>query len=104
MTELNELKSRIEYVLRREEGTRNCDIFLMIILWKVFYNVWGDTLLIEKLYTLPTHESIKRIRSKIQNEEHKYLPTTKEIAIKRGWLEEEWRSFLGYKPTQKELF
>lgn len=46
-----------------------------------------------KIMDLPREDNIKRIRAKIQNEEHKYLPTTLEVARQRKISEEEWKAW-----------
>lgn len=50
---------------------------------------------------LPREDNIKRIRAKIQNEEHRYLPTTPEIRAKRKISESEWRA---WSQNQDKLF
>lgn len=45
------------------------------------------------IINLPREDNIKRIRAKIQNEEHKYLPTTLEVARQRKIAEEDWRAW-----------
>lgn len=90
------LKKQVLQSLRDEEQNRNDDIALMIYIWKRFYGVEGETLELKKLYTLPTQENIKRMRAKIQNEEKKYLPTNRNVAMTRKWNENEWRRLLGY--------
>lgn len=46
-----------------------------------------------KIMELPREDNIKRIRAKIQNEEHKYLPTTLEVARQRKINEEDWKAW-----------
>jgi hypothetical protein len=51
---------------------------------------------LEKLFDLPREDNLKRIRAKIQNEEGKYLPTKKEIALKRGIEESKWHKAMAF--------
>lgn len=55
-----------------------------------------------RLLDLPREDNVKRVRAKIQNEEHKYLPTNPDVLIKRGILEEYWQDALGYSLTKEE--
>lgn len=97
---MNTLKKQVEFVLKNYPETRNSDITLMIKLWEVFHHVVG-TVQISRLYDLPREDNIKRIRATFQNKLGLYVPTEWEIAKRRGFLEEQWRGFLGY---QNRLF
>ena len=102
--ELKTLKNQTEYCLQNYKDTRNSDIGLTILVWKLFYNdyIFTDengqaSINLCKLHKLPNQDNIKRIRAKFQSnkgKKGKYLPTLKEIAIKRRMKEEEWRNFL----------
>jgi len=93
--ELKTLKEQVEYCLQENDFTRDSDIALTIVVWQKFYNV-GDEIKVKHLFNLPSQDTIKRIRAKFQNVDKKYLPTSLQVALTRGWLEEEWRAFLGY--------
>jgi hypothetical protein len=58
---------------------------------------------LSEFYELPTHDDIKRIRARIQNIEHKFLPTDWKIAQQRKWNEEDWRKFLGFNPELRQI-
>ena len=96
------LYDQIEYILKNNSDTRNSDIHLTIAIWKhwheenLFYVNGELAVMLKDLYELPREDNIKRIRAKIQNEEHKYLPTEWKIAETRGFKEDEWRVLLGY--------
>jgi hypothetical protein len=92
---LNTLKKQIEMVLRDYPDTRNSDKLLTWKLWKQFYSKSLYTYItMDEFFKLPTEDTIKRIRAKIQNTDFKYLPTYWEIAKQRRWRESKWRSFL----------
>src|SRR3990167_3551566 len=105
---LKTLDKQVRYILERVPDTRNSDIALTIEVWKTFY---GSRLRVldhdnftsgrkdlyvnvNDLYELPREDNVKRVRAKIQNDEKKFLPTEVNVAIKRGWKEAEWRSYL----------
>jgi len=56
----------------------------------------GSCIELKNLFDLPREDNIKRIRATIQNYEGRYLPTSWEVAKKRGIEENKWRSFIGY--------
>lgn len=84
MSKLNTIKAQVEYILRRYPATRNDDRFLIRVLYQKFYNVhyydsFGAVLMNTKL---PSFESIRRCRQKIQ-EQDESLRGTKESAKAR---------------------
>ena len=96
----NTLVHQVEFVLNTEPETRNSDITLTIAIWKRYYTHLidpQDKIYIKDLFELPREDNIKRIRSKIQNEERAYLPTDPAIFLERAKLSKEWREFLDYK-------
>jgi hypothetical protein len=99
---LKTLKSQVRYILENNIESRNSDITLMIEVWKKFYGV-QENIDLYQLYDLPREDNIKRIRAKFQNEDGLYLPTTWEVAKRRGIEENKWRVFMGYPPIQKAL-
>lgn len=97
-----QLRKQVLKILEDDEKSRNSDIRLTQMLWWHFYRKYmhqvdGKIMVaVTDLFELPREDNIKRIRAKIQNEEHMFLPTNPDVARKRGWQEDEWRSFLGY--------
>lgn len=101
--QLKQIKERVEYVLEQVPEARNSDKVLIGLVWRKFYPDLIHTNLVSKDYVflsdlmhLPSPESIRRVRQKIQNTEGKYPPTSWEVARKRRFLESEWRLALGY--------
>lgn len=104
------LKNMVEQVLRdnpKYNGieARNSDLALLILIWQRWYGVSDrpdGTIQVRRLLDLPREDNVKRVRAKIQNEEHKYLPTNPDVLIKRGILEDYWHDALGYNLTKEE--
>ncbi len=99
------LKDKILYCLEKDEQSRNSDIRLTQSIWfnfhrdKLFENEKGKLCInIQDLFDLPREDNIKRIRAKIQNDQHnpQFLPTSIEVRRQRGILEQTWRAYLGY--------
>jgi folate-dependent phosphoribosylglycinamide formyltransferase PurN len=63
---------------------------------------YDTTIALKNLKHVPSQDDVKRLRAKIQNEEHKYLPTSLEVAKRRGFAEEKWREYLGYGAKKQE--
>ena len=102
------LEVKVREMLHNDEASRNSDITLTLKIWRKYYSdivfrardgKWYVELL--KLFDLPREDNIKRIRAKIQNVEHLYLPTSPAVAKKRGWAIDEWREYLGYPRSDK---
>lgn len=100
-----ELEKQIIHILAKDKESRNTDIRLMKALWYTFYRPFIHQDLKGRYFVyfddydkLPTHDNIKRIRAKIQNEKKLYLPTRWDVAKKRKLAENEWRKHLGYDP------
>lgn len=93
-----DLRYKILHCLEKYPSTRNSDIDLTLKVWHEFHN----SKLIEingreyvgvlDLFELPREDHVKRIRAKIQNEEHKFLPTSFEVVKKRKINQEIWRT------------
>ncbi len=106
-----QLEKQIRAVLELDTASRNSDIRLMQVIWYKFYNHLlfksfdgEQSIRIKDLYNLPREDYISRIRRKIQNDEHLYVPTSREVAEQRGFKNvEEWRSYLGYNNTNDTL-
>jgi hypothetical protein len=99
---MRHLKKKIKYCLQKYPETRNSDIKLTNSIWVEYY---GDKLIkindrllvhLTDLYELPTQESVKRIRAKL-NEQGLYLPTSEEVLKQRRLLEKKYR--LEYSPS-----
>ena len=95
-----EIKEQVEKILETLPITRNDDLKLTAAVWGKYYPqciIWvqGEPAIkLRNLKSVPTQDVIKRIRAKIQNEEHRFLPTTLEVARRRKWSEQEWRRWL----------
>lgn len=102
MPRQNTMESKIRKILASDTESRNSDIRLTQVYWWTHHKEQFETIngrayvLLANLYKLPSQDGIKRIRAKIQNEKHEFLPTRKEVALKRGMQEQEWRDYLGY--------
>lgn len=100
MANLNTLKGQVELTLANYKETRNSDIELTIKVWQSFYEKYlfnhGSCIELKNLFELPREDNIKRIRATIQNYEGRYLPTSWEVAKKRGIEELKWKCFMGY--------
>lgn len=104
------LKDMVEIVLPENEKVtvqgrggiepRNSDIALTIAIWQKWYSVGTNpdsVIHIYRLFDLPREDNVKRVRAVLQNVESKYLPTSWEVAKKRGIEREKWEEALGYK-------
>lgn len=109
MAKLKVMKGQIEQMLSEYPETRNSDLRLTQAVWWRFYNQYIEIIegkyyiSLPNLFNVPSQDDIKRIRAKIQNDEHKYLPTNWEVAKLRHWKEEEYRKFLGYNPELRTV-
>lgn len=102
-SQLKTTTKRVRYMLENHPSTRNSDITLTVMLWKKFF---PDSLMkaedgqyyvkVTDLMEIDREDHIKRIRAKIQNEEHLFPPTKEAIAKKRNWNIDVWRKHLGY--------
>jgi len=97
---IKDLKKKIEFILESNPKARNSDQYLTLCIWATYYPEYifqdgrGKAVLLENIMALPREDNVKRLRAKIQNEEHKWLPTTVEVAKKRGILEEVWYKYV----------
>ena len=71
ISNLNTLKAKVRYILEHYPTARENDRWLIKVLYQKFYNVhfydaFGDVVMNEKL---PSFESIRRCRQKIQEED-----------------------------------
>lgn len=79
MSKLNTIKAQVEEVLRKYPSTRDNDRFLIRVLYQKYYNVhyydsFGSVLMNRKL---PSFESIRRCRQKIQEQDESLRGTKK---------------------------
>lgn len=101
---INTLKNQVEKILQEYPETRNSDITLMLKIWEVFHSTDG-MIETKKMYELPRHDAVKRIRAKFCQENKAWaIPTDWKIAKARKINEEKWRLALGYKAPEKTLF
>lgn len=104
------LKNMVEMVLAENEKVqvqgrggiepRNSDTALTIAIWQKWYSVGTNpdsVIHLYSLFDLPREDNVKRVRAVLQNVEGKYLPTSWEVAKKRGIEREKWEEALGYK-------
>ncbi|OGN52477.1 MAG: hypothetical protein A3K57_05855 [Caulobacterales bacterium RIFOXYA1_FULL_67_7] len=80
---------KVESCLKDYPQTRNDDTLLIWKVWEVFYGIEGSVTL-RQMMELPSFETIRRTRAKIQNDDGKYLPSDETVRKRRG-LEQEWR-------------
>jgi hypothetical protein len=106
----DDLKNKVSNILNEHPETRNCDIKLMIYLWNKHFsahikvtNNGQQGIYLSSLYTLPTQESIKRVRAIIQNDEHRFLPTDEKVRRQRRVSEDEWRNWINQQNEYKRL-
>lgn len=120
MAKRNELKTRILKILQDYPKSRDSDAWLTIKLWCVFYpsriirkeadcicapgsetlncpkhtGKEGEPMIrLKDIMDLPREDHVKRIRAIIQNEEHKFLPTSWEVAKQRKINETDWKEY-----------
>lgn len=101
---IKNLKEKVEKMLRLYPETRNSDIELTIRIWKEYFPTKLITrekdgkiyVAVSDLFELPREDNVKRLRAKIQNEEGKFLPTSLEVALKRGIEEEKWHKAMAF--------
>lgn len=98
-----QLREKIIKCLEKYPDTSNSDIKLTSTVWYEFHNHKlsrdsdGDlTVKLKNLYDLPTQESVKRERAKL-NEKGLYLPTSPKVLKQRRLLEKQYR--LKYSPS-----
>lgn len=100
MKRLKKLREQIIKCLQNTPETRDSDELLTAVLWLNFYGEFiidlnGEKVIaLKNLKNVPTADDISRLRAKIQNEEHLYLPLRWETAKQRKWSEDNWRAFL----------
>ena len=102
MNKIKTVDAKVRNVLQADVKSRNSDIRLtQMVWWRYHRSSLIDQngkvyVALNRLFDLPREDHIKRVRAKIQNVEHLFLPTDPEVAKRRGWEIEEWREYLGY--------
>ena len=110
VSDIKTLKKQVAATLEKYPQTRNSDKKLTIYLWLEFYpqfvrkNDRQMYIPIDYIMDLPSQDGIKRVRAHIQNTEKRLLPTSLEVALERGWLEDDWKKAMGYWVEPKEQF
>lgn len=93
--DLHNAAIEVERVLREYPATRESDQLLAWCVYQQFYGI-GETITKSQfLDILPSFETIRRTRQKIQNDLGKYLPKDPVVRRRRG-LEDEWKDALQY--------
>lgn len=94
------LMKQVRRILELSEKSRNNDKSLGLNLWRLYYAEKikilpsGETyVLTSDIMGLPSMDYISRCRRKIQ-EGGEYLPTSWEVAERRGIAEGEWRNYM----------
>lgn len=96
------LERQIRHVLSTDLKSRDSDIRLTQMVWWNHYrsklHQVNNRIMVDiaDLFELPREDHVARIRRKIQNDNKEFLPTTPEIAKKRGMEEDEWRRYMKY--------
>ncbi len=103
---ITKLKSQVLEILEKYPKARDSDQWLTIKLWCVFYpsriqvlapedpQVNRKYVFLEDIMDLPREDNVKRLRAIIQNVEHRFLPTTWEVARQRKINEDEWKEYV----------
>ena len=95
--EVDNVSSKVEKLLDEIPDTRNNDLYLQWIYLLRFEEIEMPYIPYSKFKELSSiMETIRRCRQKLQNTEKKYPPTDLEVAMKRGWAEEDWRKYFGH--------
>lgn len=102
------LYAEIVAVLSSNVEARNDDKLLIFNVCKnlnVPLSAKGELIIsVEQLGNLPSFESIRRLRQKIQNEERRFLPTYGNVLCRRGFTQETVRSVFGESSNEYKNF
>ena len=70
---LRQITQMVEWCLDRYPETRSSDRELIKVLYEEFYSVWGEPFyMVMNRHDLPSFESIRRCRQKLQAEHEEY--------------------------------
>lgn len=89
-TELKTVKRIVEDLLIESERCRNDDKYLTFRVMQHFTNIFIP---FEDFDKIPAFETIKRVRARIQNKEHRLLPTRADVRKKRWIREDDFRAW-----------
>lgn len=99
-SEIKKLREAILEVLKVYPKARDSDQWLTLKIWQLYFPSRVVTLPDESIairfrdiMEMPREDNVKRLRAKIQNEEMLYLPTSWEVAKKRGIKEQQWKEY-----------
>lgn len=93
-------KERVYAILKAYPLARNDDKVLTLYYWRDYQRElltqdeaghYHTSLL--NILKLESEDKLSRLRRKIQNTEGRFLPTNKDVAIKRGISMEKWHAF-----------
>lgn len=90
---LNSIEGKVERILYNIPETRNCDIKLALKIWQS-YDGATDPISLSSILGLTNFNTISRARRKFQSK-GEYLPTDRNVLIKRGLLQKEYRKHYG---------
>ena len=95
------MKERVAHILKNYAPARDCDKLLYIVYIRRFHSKYiiDDKIEVDALLILPNQGDIRRIRASIQNYDLMYLPTTKEVAIKRKINIVFWKAYMILNPV-----
>lgn len=109
-TRLKNLHNVVEWTLSRFPETRNDDAVLTTRIWEQYCRDFVMMLpdgkfavTLDNIKYLPREDNVKRIRAKLQNEKHLYLPTDPQVRARRQISEEDWRTYLGKNPEMRTV-
>lgn len=102
---LDDVKTRVAYILNQFPATRDSDTALTINYWKVFHSdlVSSGLIALDDLYYLPKFNSISRARAKIQNEYGLYHASTPIRERRAELASEEKESQVAGKPVDSAI-
>jgi hypothetical protein len=86
----------VRQLLKEDVGCRNDDRYLILrVCQEILEQCGSDAVVVtvDTIRKLPSFETIIRVRAKIQNEEHQYLPTDEKVRRQRGISETVWREW-----------
>lgn len=95
---INFLEEKVRHVLEKYPDTRNDDVQLTFFIIHEYMpdqmqqidgQWWVSTEALKRI----REDNVKRIRARIQNEEHEFLPTVESVRNQRKIREEEWLAY-----------
>jgi hypothetical protein len=91
LAEFKTVTAIIEHLLETDERCRNDDKYLTYKVFRYFTNIYIP---FEDFDKLPSFETVKRCRAKIQNVERRFLPTNPDVIARRQNRQREVKEFL----------